>query len=200
MPHLWRGQGGQALLGLTCALAGMALLLGVSTALAPSAGSARVRAGARSLAHQMRKLGVAARADGRARALVFPPAGRDEPLREAFDGNGNGLHREEIAAGTDPAGPPFTLARDHRGVFMGRPDWPDLPDLPPSRRRLSPGDPAVRFGASRMAVFGADGRATPGSLFVTDGREAVCALSVVGGTGRLRVWCFDRVQGRWRKR
>ncbi len=194
-----RDSRGQTLVAVVVTAAGAALLIGIGARLMPLARSRSVEAAALGLAAQMRAAGVAARGDGRSRGLVFPLDG-DEPLRWAADGNGNGLRRREIDEKIDAAGPPFRIARDQPGVRIGRPAWTGVPDLPPSTRILSPEEPSVRFGSSRLAVFTALGRASPGSLFLTDGRQGLCAIRVSGPTARLGVWCFDRKAARWRRR
>jgi len=178
------------------ALVGVGAVAG-GASLAPAARARAVSGAARALAGRVRLLSLAARADGRDRALVFPAvADGDEPLRVARDGDGDGVSRRDVEDGTDPVEDgPSTLAREFPGVRVGRPPWEGVPDLPPSRRVLGPGDPAVRFGRARMVVLDPEGHATPGSVFLTDGKDALCAVVVTGATARVRAWCFDR--GRW---
>lgn len=182
------------------AIAGLASL-GAGRSLAPVARARSVEGAARSLAARFRLLALAAQSDGRDRAVVFPVEGADEPFRVVRDGDGDGPGRDDVAAGIDPVvDGPLTIAREFPGVRIGRPSWPALPDLPPSRRLLDPRDPAVRFGRARMAVLTREGSATAGSLFVTDGEDALCAVVVTGATARVRTWCFDRGRWAWRLR
>jgi len=196
-----RSQGGATLpeLLVVLAIVGLGALAG-STTLVPAARARAVSGAARAVAGRFRLLSLAARADGRDRALVFPVAADgDEPLRVARDGDGDGISRRDVGDGTDPVEDgPYTLAREFPGVRVGRPPWEGVPDLPPSRRILGPGDPAVRFGRSRIAALDAEGHATPGSVFLTDGEDALCAVVVSGATARVRAWCFDRGRWAWR--
>ncbi len=196
-----RGAGGHSLLGALVSIAVLGLLAGsAAERLRPTGRHRAVEAAAQSVAARMRTLARAAARDGRTRALVFAPAGAGEPLREARDAGGDGLRRRGVADGSDPAGPPYRLARDHPGVELGRPSWRRIREIPPARGTIGAAEPAVRFGTARMAVFDPQGHATAGSLFITDGRDALCAVVVYGVTARVQVWCYDRAQGDWARR
>jgi hypothetical protein len=186
------------LLACLAALALIGLLAGSSAAWRPSVAGPAVATAARQLASEMRSLQIEALTTGRSAGLIFPPAGRDEPLRYVVDGDGDGIHRDDVRSGRDPAGAPFTLARDHPGVVVGSAPWPEVPDTPPRSGTLGPDSPAVRFGSGRAAVFTARGRARAGSVLVTDRREGLCAVVVHGATGRIRVLCYDRASESWR--
>ncbi len=196
-----RAQEGRTLLDVLLALAGSSLLLVFGAAnLLPGARTRSVDAAARRLAGQLRTLALRAVAEGRDAGLLFPPAGADEPLLEAADGDGDGLSRADVGAGRDPAARRFTLAAESPGARIGRPPWPEMSGPPPGGGPLAPDDPAVRFGRARMVVFGPEGHATPGSVFVTDGAQNVCAVVVAGPTARIRTWCYDRPTDSWRRR
>jgi hypothetical protein len=179
----------------------LGLLAGlVATQLRPAAQQRAVEAAAQALAARMRTLGRTAARDGRARAVVFAVDGSGEPLREAIDGDGDGVRRRDVADGRDPAGAGYRLARDFPGVGLGRPRWPRIRELPPDRGTIGAAEPAVRFGSARMTVFDPEGHATSGSLFVTDGTDALCAVVVYGVTSRIQVWCYQRTQSTWTRR
>jgi hypothetical protein len=197
----FRNARGQSALGALRAVAAVALIVGsAAELLRPSAHRRAVEAAAQSVASRMRALARAAARDGHARALVFAVEGTGEPVREAVDADGDGIRRRSVADGRDPAGTAYRLARDHPGVSLGRPAWRRIREIPPSRGTIGAGEPAVRFGAARMTVFDPQGHATPGSLFVTDGRDALCAVVVYGVTARVQVWCYDRPQNAWTRR
>jgi hypothetical protein len=194
-------QAGRGLLGLLQGLALVALLVTLAAgSLAPTARRRAVDLAARGLATRLRGLALAAVRDGRPRALAFPATGADEPLREVVDGDGDGIRRADVRRGVDPAGAAFTLAREHPGVRIGRPGWPSIAELPGRPGRILADEPAVRFGRARLAVLQPDGRATPGSVFVTDGREALCAVVVTGATARVRTFCYQRRSDAWSAR
>lgn len=192
-------QRGQALVACLGALALVGLLAVTTTSLRSSTSRASTACAARQLGSLLRSLQQEALARGAALALVFPGSGSDEPLRLAEDGDGDGIRRDDLRTGRDPACEPFTVGRDHPGVHVGPPPWPGTPDPVAGGASLGPDSPAVRFGSGRAAVFTPRARARAGSFFVTDGRNAVCALVVHGATGRVRILCFDRGSGAWRE-
>lgn len=187
----------ELLFGLTAF--GLILTLG-ALALHPASQRRGVEGAAQQLAAQMRELATAALSDGASRGLVFPLAtAGDEPLQLVRDGDQDGIARSDISRNVDRTEQRYTLARDIPGCRVGRPAGLSVYDLPPSRRRLTPADPAVRFGSARMAVFTSAGEATPGSLFVSCG-DALCAVVVNGATARIRVYCWAREQDAWVRR
>ncbi len=193
-----RPEAGRALLALVSGLAGLGLLLGATLGLGPFASVCSTTAAARALAAQMRACRVEAYADGHSRAVVFPLMA-NEPYVIARDGDGDGLRRADLALGIDTRGPASSLARDYPGIRIASPPWP-APALPSGQGVIGLATPALRFGRARLVAFTADGRATPGSLFVTDGRQTLCAVVVTGATARTRVYCLDRRAARWRLR
>jgi len=108
------------------------------------------------------------------------------------DGNGNGVLSHDIATGVDPV-----LATPHRvdqlGVHFhfGFPPGPPIPDPTSPDRLLRQGDDPIRFGASDLASFDALGGATPGSIYLTDGKSRLAAVRVTGRTGRVRVMIYE---------
>jgi hypothetical protein len=194
------GEAGRGLLGALSVLAALGLLLASSAALHSAWRRRAVEGAAESLASLLRALSVASLSDGRDRALVFPAAGRNEPLFVARDESGDGVTRDDIEHGRDSRGPAFSVARDHPGVRIDLPASGSVPWPPPAGPLLRPGSPAIRFGPARIAVVSAAGHATPGSLFVSDGSDGCCAVVVNGATARVRVWCLDARADRWRLR
>ena len=59
------------------------------------------------------------------------------------------------------------------------------------RRPLGQLDDPIRFNRSDLASFGPLGTATPGSLYLTDGRRRLAAVRVFGTTGKVRVLTWD---------
>jgi hypothetical protein len=194
------GAEGRTCIELLQAFACAALLFGLAAAaLAPAAAGRSTETAARLLAARMARLAVRATATGRETALVFP-ATADEPVRDAWDLDGTGITRAGVDSGGVAGTAAADLARDTPGVRVGRPPWDGIRELPSGSGTIAAGDPAVRFGRTRMVVFDAEGHATPGSVFVTDGRVALCAVVVSGATARTRTWCYDRREGAWHPR
>lgn len=193
------GESGVGLIDLLIALAVLALLLGLAAG--GLGAGVRTRASemaARHLALEIRRTSLAAVLDGADRGLIFPPLeSGDEPLCWAVDGDGDGVRRQDIEDAIDPCSPSFSLARETPQARIGRPDWPRIRKLPPARGWMGSEERSVRFGRSRILTLSAEGTATPGSVFITDGKESLCAVVVSGPSARVRIWCFHRPSEEW---
>jgi hypothetical protein len=55
----------------------------------------------------------------------------------------------------------------------------------------------VRFGRSDLVSFSPLGSASSGTIYVTDGRNALFAIVQFGPTSRLRVWRYRPLERRW---
>ena len=114
------------------------------------------------------------------------------------DGDGDGVRSDDITAGTDPRVTPLRrLAHLGAGVRLGFP--PDVVPRDPGdpRRRLDRLDDPIRFNRSDIASFDPLGTATPGTLYLTDGRRELLAVRVTSRTGRVRVLRYDAGAERW---
>ncbi len=113
------------------------------------------------------------------------------------DGDGDGVLSPDIAAGRDPLiGAPRDLKSRYEGVDFGVLDLA-IPEVPPGASSLPPGSDPVRFGRSDIITFTPRGTSSSGTLYVSDGTATVAAVVVYGGTGRLRLWRFDRDRWLW---
>lgn len=155
-------------------------------------------AGAQSMAvalSDQRWKAVAAR---NTRGLFFERLGTDWVWREVEDGNGNGLRTAEVRSGTDRTTvPPRRLEDRLSGVRFGIPPGGPYPEAPPGTGAIREGDDPVRFGASDIVSFTPLGRASSGTLYVTDGRAGLCAVVLFGPSARTRVWRWVAAEGRW---
>ena len=118
------------------------------------------------------------------------------------DGDGDGVLSSDIDAGTDPV----ILSSARRaplggrfggGVRFGFPPG-SAPRDPTTGRRLTRLDDPIRFNRSDIASFGPLGTATPGSVYLTDGRRGLAVVRVTGRTGRVRTLLHDPDTGSWR--
>jgi hypothetical protein len=114
------------------------------------------------------------------------------------DGDGDGVHSDDIASGVDPE-LPIAPASTYLGgeVGPGFPAGPAPRDPGDPKRRLDRLDDPIRFGRSDLAVFTSRGTATPGSVYLTDGHHLV-AVRILNTTGRIRVIEYDSETERWR--
>lgn len=116
-----------------------------------------------------------------------------------LDGDGDGVTTADIDRGTDlEVEPPRRLAHFGRDVRFGFPPGRPPTDPGDPRRPLDRLDDPIRFNRSDLASFGPLGTATPGSLYVTDGRSRLVAVRVFGTTGKVRVLTWDGDGRRWR--
>ena len=115
------------------------------------------------------------------------------------DGDGDGVRTADLEAGIDPQVEPWRLLSHlGRGAGFGFPRGP-LPPDPSTGRAIggSPDDP-IRFNRSDLASFSAGGTATPGSLYLTDGRRGLAVVRVTSLSGRVRVMRWDGDEEAWR--
>lgn len=117
-----------------------------------------------------------------------------------LDGDGDGVRSRDVRRGVDPpvptpGGDVHRVARFAGGLGFGFPPGP-LPRDPAGRRLRRRHDP-IRFNRSDIASFGPVGTATPGTLYLTDGRH-LAAVRVTSRTGRVRVLLYEPEQGEWR--
>ncbi len=117
------------------------------------------------------------------------------------DGDGDGVLRQDIRDGIDP------LVRGARRLehFGARVRF----GFPPGKAPTEIGDPTrlvdrlddpIRFGNSDMASFSAVGTASPGTVYVTNGKNRLMAVRIGNLSGKVTLWEYDRGLQRWRRR
>lgn len=122
--------------------------------------------------------------------LRFREHGSDWMVAAFVDGNGNGIRTAEIASGVDAMLDEETaMSARCPAVRIAR--LADVPDV----NGVS-GGAAVRFGASAIATFDADGSASSGSLYLTDGRTQI-AVTLTPATGRVRLRRWQPATRTW---
>lgn len=114
------------------------------------------------------------------------------------DGNGNGVRTAEIARGVDRPLPVY-MPWQRRDV---------LPSILTDCRVPDPGNPGsyldrpedpIRFGASDICSFSPAGESSPGSIYLSDGRNRMAVVRVLGRTAKIRVLYWRRGDRAWRK-
>lgn len=190
--------------GLTAAEILVALALLAALVLVGAPAAAQLRDGGRAAAGARRVATAFAAERWRAVTLArsggyhFAPDGGVWAWLPVEDGNGNGLRTAEVRSGVDRARDERRpLARDVQGVEFGIPPGGPFPEAPPGTGSIGSGEDPVRFGRSDLVSFSPDGSASSGTLYVTDGRAGLYAVVLFGPTARVRVWRFDRREGRW---
>jgi type II secretory pathway pseudopilin PulG len=192
-----RTHGGYTLVEALVVLVLVGLMTGLAVpALAELRARGRAAAGARYMAGLFQQMRWRAVARSRAHGLLFEHDGRGWTWRIAQDGNGNGMRTAEVSSGIDPTlSGPHRLDRVVEQVDLGFPGAGPFPRVPPGRGIIDdPTDP-VKFGRANLVSFTRLGRASSGTLYVTDNRRELFAVVLFGPTARVRVWRHDR--GRW---
>jgi hypothetical protein len=115
------------------------------------------------------------------------------------DGDGDGVRTQDIDDGVDAQVEPWRpLTHLGRGIGFGFPPGP-LPRDPTSGRPIGGSrDDAIRFNSSDLASFSAAGTATPGSVYLTDGRRGFVVVRVTNVSGRVRTLRWDHDDALWR--
>lgn len=111
------------------------------------------------------------------------------------DNDGDGVRSRDIEEEIDtPVRPAHRLAgRIHFGFPPGEP-----PIDPSSGRPMGRLEDPVRFNRSDLASFSSDGRATPGTVYLTDGRYHLAAVRVASRSGKITVLRYDPEDRTWR--
>ncbi len=186
-----RAEAGFNLLELLIVMAIMVLMLALAVPLARSWWSElQVEMAASEVATTLRLArSLAVRHAARVAVRFYPDA--DGNLRHAIyrDGDGDGVRSDDIDRGVDK------MLRSARsgplgGVRAGIPEgW--SPRRPGSRKALDRLDDPVRFGRSNMASFTAHGGASPGTIYLTDGRFHLFAVRVNNRSGKIKILRYD---------
>ena len=155
---------------------------------------------ARTVLTQVRLARAMAVREGTHVALVFDTdAGGETTFRMHRDGNDNGVRRDEATAGIDrPLGPIVRLSDLFSGTGFRIPvALPPIEDGP----TLAAGGSGVRLsGTGTILSCGPTGTATSGTLYVAGRRGDVYAVRLLGATGRLRLFEYQRASSVWVER
>jgi type II secretory pathway pseudopilin PulG len=196
------GEAGFSLADLLVALAVIAIAtsLGLPELLRATE-QTRLGLGAGEVASSLRLTRVYAMRHSANVAIKFQTAGDGSVSYALFrDGDGDGVRTQDIQHGVDPQVEPWRrLSHLGRGVGFGFPPGP-LPRDPTSGRAIGGSrDDPIRFNSSDLASFSAGGTATPGSVYLTDGRRGLIVVRVTNLSGRVRTMRWERDRGAWRQ-
>jgi hypothetical protein len=110
------------------------------------------------------------------------------------DGNNNGVLTRDILRGVDrPIVGPERLSDHFQNVDFGT-----AASLPAIDSGSAPpaGDP-IKFGVGNSVSFSRLGSATSGTLYILGTSGAQYAIRVVGGTGKIRTYHYNKGTGKW---
>ncbi|MEM9554817.1 MAG: GspH/FimT family pseudopilin [Acidobacteriota bacterium] len=194
------GRAAFTLLELLWVVAVLALLLVLALPpLTTWSGSLGVRMAAGEVAGAMRTARMRAIRSQRRVAVKFRTEGEHVTLTLYRDGDGDGVRNDDIDAGIDPIEvPPRRLGHLGRVARFGFPPGP-APYAPGSSKRLDRLDDPIRFNRSDLASFSPRGTATPGSVYLTDGRRHLSVVRVTSRSGKVAVLDYDPMREVWRR-
>ena len=159
-------------------------------------GQAGLRAACNQVAshlHQARSRAAARRVDVGVRWVA---AGGDATLYVYEDGNGNGVLSADVLSGVDRlvAGPYSLRVKDPSISFSFFPGFhgPD-PGGSPIGNLADP----YRLGEANMTTFSAVGHASPGTVYLSDGRGRQGAVRISPGSGRIQLYEWRPGSRRW---
>ena len=114
------------------------------------------------------------------------------------DGDGDGVKNRDIAAGIDPIlRPPRPLERMKGTIGFGIPKGLRPPHPGNPRRPLDNLDDPIRYNRSNLASFSGEGTATPGTIYLSDGRRHLAAVRTDHRSGRISIRTYDVRKGAW---
>lgn len=186
---------GFSLLELLFAIALGATLTAIAVPLTTSAvDEIRTAGAARQLAASIAMARLEAVRRSTSMALRFVASGGDYVITTHADGNGNGVRTADILSGVDATlGPGGRLRDNYPNVRFGlQAGVADLDGTVGS-------SVGVRIGTSGILSLAPNGGATSGTLYLR-GKRSQYAVRVLGATGRVRVFQYDRGARQWNSR
>ena len=155
---------------------------------------ARVAGAARYLSSRLVEARLEAISRAREVAIRFSMANGTYSYTVYVDGNHNGVLSRDIQRGIDRRTlGPEQLSDNFRNVDFGT--QPGLPAIDSGSE--PPGSDPIRLGISNSVSFSSLGTATSGTIYLTGRSRAQYAIRVFGGTGKIRVYRFNRQSGKW---
>lgn len=189
------GSEGYTLIELLLAVSLMATLAGIAVPLASGAiDDLRASGAARHMAARIAAIRLDAVRRAATVGLRFDPQGEDYTFTTFLDGDGDGLRAADVTRGLDV---PLTAAERLRDQFPGT-SFGLMPGTPDLDGGASSTD-GVRLGSSSFLSTAPNGSATGGTLYI-HGRRSQYAVRVLGATGRVRLFVYDRGARRWIQR
>lgn len=117
------------------------------------------------------------------------------------DDDNDGVLKADIESGVDPQ---IRGGRrlEHFGsrIRFGFPPGQAPTEIGNPTKRITQLEDGLRFGNSEMASFTPRGTASPGTAYVTNGKNRLMAIRVGTLSGKVTLWEYDRTVQRWRRR
>lgn len=185
-----RRQRGATLVELAWSLAVLGLIVTISvSAIGSMVRRAALRSAAQRLRTLMQETQINARALSSNCAIKFTLHADGWYYAVYIDGNDNGVTNSDIVKGLDPPLLSERPLHDENGVSAGiLPGEPDPDGGPPL---TSP----VKFNSSALCSFSQTGSSTPGTIYLTDGTDAIAVRTA--DDGRIRILVYVSGSGQW---
>lgn len=117
------------------------------------------------------------------------------------DQDGDGVRNDDLESGIDvPLGARRRLEELGSRLGFLIPEDLQPPDPANPRQRLSRLEDPIRFNNSDLAAFSSLGTATPGSVYVSNRKDQLAVVRVLGTSGRVQVLLYDEDADRWDRR
>lgn len=112
------------------------------------------------------------------------------------DRNGNGVLSEDIKKGIDRlvAGPYFMRGKYPHVTFSF---LPNFKGLDPSGNPIGSLSDPIRFGRSDICSFAPDCGASPGSVYLSNGRDRQSVVRVSPASGKIQVFAWQPAKKKW---
>ena len=168
-------------------------------ALSRFANNASFRGACNEVAHLLVMARDRAILKGQETALRWVASGGDLVFTMYEDGNKNGVLADDIRRGVDkPVYGPFSLRGKYPGIAFAFVAGFAAPD--PSGNPIGNlGDP-VRLGNSNMCSFSPFGKASPGTIYVSNGATRQAAVRITPASGRIQVLEWTGPTTKWVRR
>jgi len=126
-------------------------------------------------------------------------SGGDLVLSVYQDGNGNGVTTADIKKGVDRlvAGP-YWLRGKYPGISFSF--VPGFDDLDPGGAPIGPLTDPLRFGRSDICSFSPLGKASPGSVYLSNRKRRQAAVRVTPANAKIQIFTWHGNSLKWIKR
>jgi type II secretory pathway pseudopilin PulG len=126
-------------------------------------------------------------------------SGGDIVLSIYEDRNGNGVTAADIKKGIDKlVGGPYWFRGRYPGITFSF--LPGFEGLDPSGDPIGDLSDAIRFGRSDIATFSPTGNASPGSVYLSNGKHRQAVVRVSPATARIQIFDWMGKKQKWVKR
>jgi prepilin-type N-terminal cleavage/methylation domain-containing protein len=183
---------------IACVIVGFLAALGI-----PATSEVLAQAAIRTACYDVVTVLTRARAEAVFRGtdvgVKFVPAAGDVIYTLYADGNGNGVTSSDIASGTDPlvAGP-YSMRKKYPRITFSFLSWFSGPD-PNGDPILNLGDP-IKFGRGSICTFSPRGTASPGTVYLANGKDRQSLVRVSPTSSRIMIWDWQPAARKWVRR